>query len=568
MSIAQQEFTDAGKSMLGRAQAGEILTISKMVVGSGTVAAASDLWPLTNLVNFVMNVNLSSKRDYGDGTMLVEGSFRSDQAPAPFDLREVGIMAHVGAEADRLYSVANVLGDPPDHIDPASPSVVAFKVKLVIDRIPTDSLAISIGPTEAITGENIGADTVGEGVYKEAVGNVMRFKRIKAGASIVITEDVSGDFFTIGMQIPATNLNLYVPANHPNAPSPDVAFATVQAALAYLDNYFIPANKVATIHIWKGTYPITPVIVSHSNQSQIYITGEPRVDHTIVSVTSLDATHKNVQLSGDISDLVVGMRVYLANVMTGWSGGAKITAKAGAVVTLTVEKADSQPNFVTTDSSSSGRRLSYFPTVLTQSDSSKVTFASKDLGGISAITLDGGLHGLHLEGFTRVTNVHIYNAGTGIAGTDMVLYGEIVLTKCAFGMTGDNVTVQAAELYINACTMGAAATTLYLGAQNGSQTNKVRFAHCATGVRNWSAKAVLGLLAASSNDYVVDIEFGGTCIINPAPGLISTFDNNGTAFYAYGMSYIQYNRNGQSSPSSNPAAETIGNQNSLIHMAA
>ena len=46
MSLSKQEFTNIGRTMLGRAQNGETLHVSKIVVGSGVAAMPADLWPL------------------------------------------------------------------------------------------------------------------------------------------------------------------------------------------------------------------------------------------------------------------------------------------------------------------------------------------------------------------------------------------------------------------------------------------------------------------------------------------------------------------------------------------
>jgi hypothetical protein len=208
--------------MLGRAQNTEVLHITKIVVGAGSASQPSQLWPLTALINWKMDVVISSKRDYGQGTLLIEGSLRSDQAPSAFDLHEVGIMAHIGAEADRLYSVANAFTDPVDHIDPAAPTIQVFKVKLIIDRIPAAQLSISIGPSENVVGQNLGADTVGPGVYRDALGNVLNFKRIIKGTSMDIhqvPDDVNPTAIYIGVATLTNDLDVYVPMNYPSPPA-------------------------------------------------------------------------------------------------------------------------------------------------------------------------------------------------------------------------------------------------------------------------------------------------------------------------------------------------------------
>jgi hypothetical protein len=306
MSLNTQEFTDVGRTMLGRAQAGETLTVSKIVVGSGSAAVPGDLWPLTALITHEMDVAIFSKVDDGEGTLTVEGSFNADTAPQLFELRELGVMAHIGAEADQLYSVANVFTDAPDLIDPASTGVHAFKIKLVIER--ATSVTVTFGTSTDILAENIGADTVGPGWYKEKILNTLRFKRAAAGTSIELIDD--GNKVTIGVKTLAVDLDLYVPLTHPDAPSADVAFNTIQEALAYLKGYVIPPDRFATIHIDRGTWSNSShVSIDHPNGVQIKILGYPTATKTITSVTQSlgpPSTFTLYAAAGTFSDVVVG----------------------------------------------------------------------------------------------------------------------------------------------------------------------------------------------------------------------------------------------------------------------
>jgi len=285
--------------MLGRAQNGETLTISKIVVGSGSASQASDLWPLTALIHFEMNVVINTKNDDGNGQLLVEGVFRSDTAPHAFDLHEVGIMAHIGTESDRLYSVANAFLDPVDHIDPAAPTFYGYKIKLIIDRIPAASLVIQIGPTDAVLGENVGTDATGPGPYKEAIGNLLRFKRFVEGVGIDLTEDALHNTITIAQKQLTQNVDLYVPATYPGITDPTVLFPTIQAAHDYLLAFHIPSDKTATIHVYSGHFTQTvPINFTHPDAEQIQVIGLDVVEKTMRPAT-------NITRSGTLPDIDV-----------------------------------------------------------------------------------------------------------------------------------------------------------------------------------------------------------------------------------------------------------------------
>jgi hypothetical protein len=315
MSIAKQEFTNAGRAMLGRAQNGEHLTISKIVVGSGSASQPSDLWPLTALVAQEMNCTITTKRDYGNGTLLVEGSLRSDTAPHAFFLKEVGVMAHLGTEADQLYSVANCFAEPPDYIDPASPTIQVFKIKLIIDRIPTANVIVQIGPSEAVTGENQLTDAQGPGVYKETLGNVLHFKRLIAGTRIVLTEDPNSDSITIGIKTLLQNLDLYVPTTYPGIPDPTKLFPTIQAALDSVADVVIPPDKFVTIHVWKGQLAHSVAInVTHPNASQIKIIGQDVIAVAVTGAITVSGTIPNLDMVlnvASIAEIHVNDVVYL-----------------------------------------------------------------------------------------------------------------------------------------------------------------------------------------------------------------------------------------------------------------
>ena len=68
-----QVFTNIGVTMLGQADTGQVLTINRIVVGSGSASQDSDLYPLTALINWKADVTINRKQDLGNGVMLVNG---------------------------------------------------------------------------------------------------------------------------------------------------------------------------------------------------------------------------------------------------------------------------------------------------------------------------------------------------------------------------------------------------------------------------------------------------------------------------------------------------------------
>jgi hypothetical protein len=317
MSINRQEFTDAGRDMLGRANNGETLTIAHVVVGETRVAAPADLWPLDVIPGYVMDVVITQQTDQGGGILLIDAAFNSSQAPRAFELCGVGVMAHIANEPDRLYSVANVLATGADNVDPAVESIHAFKIKVVIDRAA--NVTVVIGTSQDILGENIGAATVGAGVFSDKLANTLRFKRLVMGTNIEIVEDA--DTITISQRTLMVDVDLYVPTTHPDAPSLDVAFPTIQDALDSLSNINIPVERTATIHVQGINYSITnTIVVEHPQSDRIQIIGET-LDYQILSMISGSNTpndHIIVLQLDSAAGIVVGD---LVNIYQAGGGG-------------------------------------------------------------------------------------------------------------------------------------------------------------------------------------------------------------------------------------------------------
>jgi hypothetical protein len=574
MSLAKQEFTNSGRSMLGRAQAGEVLHISQIVVGSGGKSVPSDLWPMTVLAVQEMAVVISATRDYGQGTLLVEGSFRSDTAPHAFYLREVGVLAHIGVEADRLYSVANVFADPPDYIDPAAPTMQVFKIKLVIDRIPTANVIVQIGPSESVIGSNIGADTVGPGVYKSAAGNVLSFKRIVEGAGMDIHDSTDGNSIYIGTSVLLNSVDLYVPLSYPGAPAGSLYFATIQAAHDYLLSFTIPPDKYATIHVYKGTFVQAATInINHPNSQQIGIIGQPRDDRGASAITFVTGPPqaKTVVVPSN-TNLVSGLYVWLADCAVPWMGGCKITNVAGTTISLTTVRRDGQPTY-NTNQLGAGRRLSFLPTQI-QNNTDTPIVCSNGIRFLQNLCFIGpgsvaGTFGCFLGGPSKMSDCMVIHCSTGIScfNGGLQLTGECVISDCDFGIVTSDGTVAAYITIVNGCNQGILPVggLSLAGYGPGLSAAAAYITHCIVGINAAGGRMSAGGISYAWNDTGIQASLGGVFQIGVNWGCTPL--GNGLDLSASGMSYIFYNAQGiLPVVTSSPADDVIGNQNSLIHI--
>jgi hypothetical protein len=568
--------------MLGRAQNGETLTITKIVVGSGVATDPSQLWPLTALIHQELDVTISSKRDFGTGTMLVEGNFRSDAAPHAFDLREVGVMAHVAAEADRLYSVANVFTDTPVHIDPAAPVITGFKIKLIIDRIPSANVVVQIGPSEAITGENIGADTVGPGFYKEAIGNVMRFKRAVQGDGMIVVDEGDTVRFAVQSQTLQNDLDLYVPLTYPNPPAGAPKFATVQQAHDYLLAFAIPTDKFARIHVAAGRFDALSINFTHPHCSQISLIGWTPETYNVSKIEWVSNTQKKITFPAgvNITNLVAGGIVYLKMCHASWSGGCRIISKSGQTVTCSILNRSGKPpyNVVQNFTAPNWAVLVRFPTVLHSTATAwgvgNINFPY-GIQRVENITSEGGYACFNASAYSNFVNcMAIGLAASGPDGTAhgfsggvmLGLWEDCVATDVSFGIGADNTIFAPTVTFINACGAGILGQNAYIAAITWPmpyQRTYCYITHCGHGARIWNnAHLSIGYGAFANNAIGVHLNVLGSFSSGP-PGNIGV--NNDWDLYAIGMSYAAWERGGFGAPHTSPAAGVYGqNDNSFV----
>jgi hypothetical protein len=539
MSLARQEFTTVGRDMLGRANAGETLSITRIVVGSGVAAAPGDLWPLTELIEHQVDVTITQQIDQGDGVLLVEGSFNSDVATAPFELRELGVMAHIAAEADRLYSVSNVLATLPDGVDPGVPSVHAFKIKVVIDRAA--NVTVVIGTSGDIMAENIGVETVGPGWFKEKIANTLRFKRAIEGTGIELIEEL--DTITVATKSLHIDLDLFVDLSNPNEPP---LFNNIQTAIDYLMQYRIPSDITATINVSGEVYNITSNIrLDHPDASQIVMVGAPRQTVNVSQTTNVDAGSKMVTVASS-AGLVVGQLCCLRGVSVPWCGGSVIMGIAGNQVTLQKLFAGGIDYSV---SETIPGILSWYPTVIRGGGfvapngvKSFSNFAIDNFGGNICAIINSG----------QVSNFLGYGTENGFSGLNPILSGEIALFDCTYGMVafgGQTISMGAGSLFLNG-NAGAGANsqnggTLILGINSLNQTAIVLVVGNDAGITS-----VANSIASLGNCYYVLNRVGlqasiGTIVVGvSSPIALMQPDLNTTDLVAIDKGFIRYRQNG------------------------
>jgi len=636
MSLNQQYFTDAGITMLGHANAGQLLTITGIVVGDGSATDPDDIYPLTALINKKVDVAITRKKDLGGGKMIVSGILNEADLAAgpPFSLRELGVMAQIGTgggtttsvgdhlpsapggsgasqtpglskpistpviqppspapfvAGGQLYCASNVFTDTPDTVTPGGTSQHAFDITIVIDR--ATNVTIVIGDATVVDCENIPAEDVGPGWYAQREGNVFQFKKAVAGASIDLDDESFPDRVIISVKTLAQNLDLYVPATYANPPpgtKPEQFFPDIQAAHDYLLQFVIPTDKFATIYVDAAPNLATGFVYnnsinfSHPNSKQISLIGRPRVTKNGTSISSVTpGLTKAINGLANTTDLVVGQRVYIAGAAAPWDGGCFVTAKTGTQATVSIEKRDTQANY--TSPWNAACALSYYPTVLVHNNFTDPIFISCPYGIklIQNLCIDSkqaspgtnGAYCISLESGS-IQDVMVMRARRGITGGAgyVGLWGEIVVTQCDFGiisigpLSGFEVGSPLLPFvaYINGCNAGIfpSASGFNIGTQIGNMDHTlVIISHCL-----WAIEATNGGTFRGGSIYFqwCDIGFwvsaNSIATFNPA-GYKSFPAGNGKDISAQGGSYVEYPKNGGSTPTCQPLADTFDYNN-------
>ena len=170
-----------------------------------------------------------------------------------------------------LYSVTNAgaLADYiPGNADIGATAVVnVIEVTVVIDQ--AQNIQVIVVPGDLTDAQNIGAGTVGPGLYRDKIGNLINLKRLIEGPQIEMDE--TDDTITIGIKTLTVDLDVNV---FPGAPNIFPDFTTIQLAHDYLLDYHIPSNIFASIRVRAGRYlQNVPTIINHPDGSRIRIIG-------------------------------------------------------------------------------------------------------------------------------------------------------------------------------------------------------------------------------------------------------------------------------------------------------
>ena len=315
----------------------------------------------------------------------------------------------------------------------------------------------------------------------------------------------------------------------------------------------------------------------------------PRVDTAVSLITAVGVNAKNVTVASN-AGLAVGQIVYLALTVPNWIGGAKITAIAGNVISLTHWRREARLPVNIASESGGTMRLSRFPSQLINTDpnSANIPVVLSCPNGIKIIEnmcfegcgyilniIDGAMKNSQIAGMvgTEAGARRCLNQYQGFFG----LIGENVFSNAGWGIFSLGVLTAFDVTIMNACNIGVAASGngTAVGSITGNMPNAlVYIAHCIRGIQSGGGGGFIGgSIFYCENDIGMDCTAGSTINVGAAYG--SFPQNNGIDLHAQGLSYIGYNRWQQAMPTGSPPPtieaippnpDIVGNQNSIIYV--
>ncbi len=137
-------MTDKGIALQSKVQAGEVLNITKMKLGSGTLPAETDIRKLTDLIKPEQNLGIGGREPNGDYCK-ISATISNVGLEAGYYVRELGVFAEDPDDGEILY--AYTTDDAPDYLPAEGGSTVIsqeFSVNIAVSD--TDKINVEIDP--------------------------------------------------------------------------------------------------------------------------------------------------------------------------------------------------------------------------------------------------------------------------------------------------------------------------------------------------------------------------------------------------------------------------------------
>jgi microcystin-dependent protein len=196
-NFANQQLTDLGWDAISEQNIGRRLLFTRVMAGDGELPPdvdPDDLSGMTELENYVMDMNIGGMTADGHGRATIYASILSRDVQVGFFLREIGIMAVLDEgepteEPPILYSICNA-GDQTTYIpaaDETSKVILGVEVHIIVGKATNIDVTVTAGTIQAI---NLG-DPQFPAVLSAQTGLIQEFRRLRSpNNSIELTQGV------------------------------------------------------------------------------------------------------------------------------------------------------------------------------------------------------------------------------------------------------------------------------------------------------------------------------------------------------------------------------------------
>lgn len=236
-TFINSDITNGGRILIAKNYLGQRMNFTRIVMGDGYLPPDTAPRDMTDVVNAVVNVNISKMRINADSTVIIGGVFTNADISEPFFYRELALFAEDEEGVEVLYCYGNA-GDFAERITPVGGSSVIEKSIDIVTAIgTTDNVTATIVRTT--TADDISYnDTVsqlGAGSLQEAV-EILARKTTDQITTIVISETEPETPCEVWLK--PTGQAEITPGTPENPDDPEEPEPTPQTLYYYLAHYY------------------------------------------------------------------------------------------------------------------------------------------------------------------------------------------------------------------------------------------------------------------------------------------------------------------------------------------
>ena len=510
--FSKSTVTLSGEALENKAkQLQKAIKFDRVVTGDGWLKEGQDLASLTELIHDVQDYKLGSANILVNNQATLRFTIDSSQVKQTYQLREVGVMAHIEDDPTTLtlFCVANA-GDTADTIVPShdgssatrdqytivlkASRKVKMTAKIVIeDQVPLHAathLGNGVDPIPTVSSERTGLVPVGLNDPKLVLvssdpphwGPVPLADRINIGGILPLNGQAKSYLAGDGRWHRMTpfimgDTTLYVdPSNNDSPPK----FSTLAKALEYLNDYQIFTGVTVTVEIADGKHRIEDTIkFDHPQTQQVRIVGasqRQQIGFSDLTVSGDDLILKASSAKG----LKVGMSVIIdgTDLQGGCKGGHTVLGIQGSSVRVSGSNINNR--LITNQSNLKTSSMFFYRTKVHCTKGG--LYLDNGLGPSGRLDMSGSWpisgdvhHGIISDGKSVFSDLIVSGFHSGIYSNHRSNLNFVAVHNCSDGVLVD--IASAGNLYCNGNSnvgLWAYQSNMYIGTfGSGTRSNSV-----------------------------------------------------------------------------------------------